>query len=254
MLCGSVNICRRTSRPDVVVNCAAYNFVDKAEAEPDAAFAVNAWAVRDLARACREVGSRLVQFSTDYVFGLDAGRSSPVSESDAPGPVSVYGMSKLCGEYAVLAESPDFLVIRTCGLYGVWGSGGKGGNFVETMLRVAGQGKPLRVVADQRCTPSYTADIADATVALIDRGATGLLHLTNAGDCSWHDLAAEIFSRAGVEADLTPITSEEFAAPAKRPHYSVLSMARLRELGVPEPRSWKDALGAYLAERGKRDR
>ncbi|MGL6094590.1 MAG: SDR family oxidoreductase, partial [Fimbriiglobus sp.] len=144
-------------RPDVVVNCAAYNFVDKAEAEPDAAFAGNAWGVRELARICRDIGARLVHVSTDYVFGLDAARTEPFAEADAPGPVSVYGLSKLAGEYVVRAADPRNLVVRTCGLYGVWGTGGKGGNFVETMLRVAGQGKPLRVVADQRCTPTATA-------------------------------------------------------------------------------------------------
>src|SRR3954462_12557647 len=152
-------------RPDVVINCAAYNFVDKAESEPPAAFAVNAWAVRDLALVCRDVGCTLVHFSPDYVFGLDEGRHTPYTETDAPGPVSIYGLSKLAGEYVALAICPRSFVIRTCGLYGVWGSGGKGGNFVETRLRVAGQGKPLRVLADQTCTPTYTADLADATVA-----------------------------------------------------------------------------------------
>src|SRR5262249_48336234 len=136
-------------RPDVVVNCAAYNFVDKAEAEPNDAFAVNAAGVRNLALVCRDLDCLLVHFSTDYVFGLEADRRTPWAETDAPGPVSVYGLSKLTGEYLVRFICPRHFVVRTCGLYGVWGSGGKGGNFVETMLRVAGMGKPLRVVADQ---------------------------------------------------------------------------------------------------------
>src|SRR5262249_45799793 len=122
----------RGLRPDVVVNCAAYNFVDKAESEPDAAFAVNAWGVHSLARECQEIDCTLVHFSTDYVFGLDAARATPYQVADAPGPLSAYGMSKLAGEYVVRAECPKHFVIRTCGLYGVWGSGGKGGNFVET--------------------------------------------------------------------------------------------------------------------------
>src|SRR5439155_20410681 len=134
--------------------CAAYNFVDKAETEPEAAFAVNAWGVRELAKACTAAGTKLVHFSTDYVFGLDAGRAEPLTENDPPGPVSVYGLSKLAGEYVVRAALPNHLVIRTCGLYGVWGSGGKGTNFVETMLRLAAEGKRLPVVNDQRCTPS----------------------------------------------------------------------------------------------------
>ena len=166
---------------DVLVNCAAYNFVDKAETEPDAAMAANAWGVRDLARACKAAGCKLVHFSSDYVFGLDAARTEPFAEDDPPGPVSAYGLSKLAGEYLVRAALADHLVIRTCGLYGVWGTGGKGGNFVETMLRVAAQGKLLRVVADQRCTPSYTADVADAAAALIRCGARGLFHVTSGG-------------------------------------------------------------------------
>src|SRR5579883_2875705 len=146
-------------KPDVVINCAAYNFVDKAEAEPAAAFDVNAWGVRNLATACRDLDCALVHFSTDYVFGLDADRGTPWTEADAPGPVSVYGLSKLAGEYQVRSICPRHFVVRTCGLYGLHGSGGKGGNFVETMLRVAGQGRPLRVVADQVCTPTWTVDL-----------------------------------------------------------------------------------------------
>ena len=131
----------------------------------------------------------------------------------------------------------------------MWGTGGKGGNFVETMLRVAGQGKPLAVVNDQHCTPSYTADVADATVGLIKAGATGLFHVTNGGATTWHDLAAETFRLAGVRADLTPIPTSQRNDPAKRPPYSVLSNAKLASVGVPAPRPWQEALAAYLAER-----
>jgi dTDP-4-dehydrorhamnose reductase len=240
------------NRPDVFVNCAAYNLVDKAEADPAPAFAANALGVRLLARECAARGVKLVHVSTDYVFGLDAARATPFTEADAPGPVSAYGLSKLAGEYAARAADPGHLVVRTCGLYGVWGSGGKGGNFVETMLRVAGQGKPLKVVSDQRCTPSYTADVADAIVGLLRVGAGGLYHVTNAGDCSWHEFAAEIFRRAGVAADLSPTTSAAFGAPARRPGYSVLSNAKLAAAGVAAPRPWREALAAYLVERANR--
>jgi dTDP-4-dehydrorhamnose reductase len=236
-------------RPDIVVNCAAYNFVDKAETEPEAAFATNAWGVRALASACRDLGCVLAHFSTDYVFGLDESRKAPFSESDAPGPVSVYGLSKLTGEYLVRSICPKHFVIRTCGLYGVWGSGGKGGNFVETMLRVAGQGKPLRVVADQYCTPSYTVDVAAATAALLSTERYGLYHLTSAGSCTWHEFAGAIFELAGVKADLSAITSKEFAAPARRPGYSVLDTGKYAALGLPPLRPWREALGAYLEER-----
>jgi dTDP-4-dehydrorhamnose reductase len=140
-------------------------------------------------------------------------------------------------------------VIRTCGLYGVWGLGGKGGNFVETMLRLASQGKPIRVVADQRCTPSYTVDVADAVVGLIRGGAEGVFHVTNAGSCTWYEFAAEVFRQAGLKPSLTPITTAEFAAPARRPGYSVLSNEKLDSQSIPALRPWTEALSAYLLER-----
>ena len=237
-------------RPDVLVNCAAYNLVDRAEDDPAAAIAVNAAGVQGLVRGCYTTGTRLVHVSTDYVFGADASRSTPYTEADEPGPVSEYGRSKLAGERAAL-DAPAALVVRTCGLYGVWGSGGKGGNFVETMLRLAGQGKPLRVVADQRCTPTYTADLAAGIARLVEQGTTGLVHLTNTGACSWHEFAAAIFRSAGIEANLTPITTAEFGAKAARPAYSVLGTSRAAETGVCL-RAWPEALDAYLVERGRR--
>jgi dTDP-4-dehydrorhamnose reductase len=242
----------RGLRPDVVINCAAYNFVDLAETEPESAFATNAWGVRNLARTCRELGCLLVHFSTDYVFGLDESRRTPYREEDAPGPVSAYGLSKLAGEYLLRATAPGHILIRTCGLYGVWGSGGKGGNFVETMLRLGGQGKPLRVVSDQFCTPSYTKDIASAAAALIATGSPGLYHLTNSGSCSWHQFASKIFQLAGLKVDVTPISGAEYGAPARRPPYSVLAMDALARTGVAVPRSWDSAVEAYLRERRKR--
>jgi dTDP-4-dehydrorhamnose reductase len=239
-------------RPDAVVNCAAYNFVDRAESEPTAAFAVNAWGVRELAVVCRDLGATLVHFSSDYVFGLDESRRTPYAETDAPGPVGVYGLSKLAGEYLVRGLCPRHLIVRTCGLYGVWGSGGKGGNFVETMLRLAGQGKPLQVVADQVCTPSYTLDVAAAVAALLAAGRTGLYHVTNAGFCSWHDFARAIFALANVPADLTAIPSYQYSAAARRPAYSVLAMSAYEELDLPRMRPWREALAAYLDERRTR--
>lgn len=239
-------------RPDVVINCAAYNFVDRAETERDLAFTVNAWGVAELAHACDRLGCVLVHFSTDHVFGLDNSRRAPWLETDAPGPVSVYGLSKLAGEYLVRAHCRHHLVIRTCGLYGLWGSGGKGGNFVETMLRLAAEGKPLRIVADQVCTPSYTADVAEATVALLEKGARGVVHVTNSGACSWHDFATAIFELAGVPAGAQPITSAQFGAPARRPAYSVLAPAALLAQGLPQLRPWREALADYLTQRGVR--
>lgn len=234
-------------RPELVINCAAYNFVDRAESEPDAACAVNAWGVRHLAGVCRDLDATLVHFSSDYVFGLDTSRQTPYSEADAPGPVNVYGISKLAGEYLVRAICPKHFVIRTCGLYGLWGTGGKGDNFVEKMLRKAEQGKPVPVVTDQVCTPSYAADVAEAALALINTGRHGLYHVTNAGLCRWYEFAAAIFRLAGVQADLTPTTSQAFAAAARRPGYSVMTSAT-----VPPLRPWQEALAQYLSERRRK--
>jgi len=235
-------------QPDVVINCAAYNLVDKAEAEPDLAWRVNANGVRDLAKAAAAIGARFVHFSTDYVFGLDAGRTSPLTETDLPGPVSIYGASKLAGEHLALAANPRSLIIRTCGLYGVHGTGGKGGNFVETMLRLAEQGKSVKVVDDQHCTPTATADLAEATVRLLATGATGLFHITNAGSTTWFQLAREIFRQAHLSVDLMPITSGQFGAPARRPGYSVLDGGKLAKIGI-ELREWPEALASYLETR-----
>jgi dTDP-4-dehydrorhamnose reductase len=239
-------------RPEVIVNCAAYNFVDRAESEPQAAFAVNAWGVRELARLSAELGCTLVHFSTDHVFGLDPTRQVPWTEADAPGPVSVYGLSKLAGEYLARALCPRHLVVRTCGLYGLRGAGGKGGNFVETMLRLASEGRPLRVVADQVCTPSYAADVAEATVALLAKGRWGLYHVTNSGACSWHDFAGAVLDLAGVAAEVAPISTQDYGAAARRPAYSVLAPAGLHQAGLPPPRPWRAALADYLQERQRR--
>ncbi len=235
--------------PDAVINCAAYNFVDRAEAEPEDAFATNAIGVRALALICRDLACPLVHFSTDYVFGLDESRQEPYREEDCPGPVSVYGCSKAAGEWFVRALCPRHFVIRTCGLYGHKGIGGKGGNFVETMLRRAAEGAALRVVADQRCTPTPTMDLSPAVAALIRTDRYGLYHYTCAGSCSWYEFARTIFGLAGQTADLTPIRSSEYRAAARRPSYSVLACERYDSLNLAPRRSWQDGLRDYLARR-----
>jgi dTDP-4-dehydrorhamnose reductase len=238
-----------THRPDVVYNAAANNHVDRAESEPDAAFAVNAFGVRSVALACQAQGCVLVHFSTDHVFGLDADRRIPYAESDAPGPLNVYGASKLAGEYFVGANCRRHYVVRTCGLYGRHGTGGKAGNFVETILQRAAGGAALRVVDDQHCTPTRAADLAAAAVALAGTGAYGLYHVVNAGSCSWFEFARAILAHAGLSAPLTAIASAEYAGAAARPSYSVLDGSKYRALGLPPLPPWQEALRDYLTAR-----
>ena len=236
-------------RPGVVLNCTAYNQVDKAESEPEAAFAVNAWGVRDLAQICRELDCVFVHFSTNFVFGLDRQRRTPLSETDLPGPESVYAAGKLAGEYLARSVSAKHFVIRTCGLFGMIAPEETRRNFVEIMLHLAGQGKPVRVVNDQICSPTRADDLAAATLRLLRTQAYGLYHLTSAGECTWHEFARTIFELAGVKADLHAISSAEYAAPAKRPSYSVLANAAYNRLRLEPMTDWKAALATYLRDR-----
>lgn len=239
-------------RPALVINCAAYNFVDRAENEPERAYAVNALGPRNLARFCGECDSVLVHVSTDYVFGLDRTRTRPYVETDPPGPLGAYGVSKLAGEYFVRSMCPRHYVVRTCGLYGHVGARGKG-NFVETMLRLGAERDELRVVDDQCCTPTSTADLAGAIRALVATDAYGLYHATNAGSMTWYQFACEIFRQAGVRVHVRPITTAEFCSPAPRPHYSVLDGGKLAAVIGRELPPWQDALCRYLAARVSRE-
>jgi dTDP-4-dehydrorhamnose reductase len=238
----------RELRPTHVLNTAAYNQVDRAEDDRAAAFALNARAVGTLAELCQELGATFVQFSTDYVF--DGGQTSPYAEGDEPRPVNVYGDSKLAGERLAQERCERTYVFRVCGLFGAARSSGKGGtNFVHTMLRLARDGRPIRVVADQVLTPSYTHDLARKVWDVLAVGVPGLYHLTNAGETSWYDFAREVFRLGGLAPDLTPVTAAEFGARARRPVYSVLAHTALRALGADDLRPWNEALAAYLAER-----
>lgn len=236
--------------PDLVINTAAYNLVDAAEDDPQTAFLVNALGPRLLARFCEVRGIPLVHFSTDYVFGLDAGRTSPWLETDCPGPLGVYAASKLAGEQFVQAECHRHFILRTCGLYGIAATRGAGkGNFIETMLRLGSQRKELRVVNDQHCTPTATIDLARAVNDLIQTEQWGLYHATSSGTTTWFELATEIFRRRNMAVDVQPVCSSDFAAKARRPSYSVLNCDRLAAvIGCSLP-SWPDALDRYLAAR-----
>ena len=237
-----------TLRPTCVINTAAYNLVDRAEDDERSAFALNAEAVGTLAAICQAAGARLVHFSTDYVF--DGAKRTPYLETDSPQPVSVYGESKLAGERLALERCERSVIFRVCGLFGLAGSLGKGkGNFVETMLRLAREGRPLRVVSDQVLCPSYTLDLARKVWKVLPKVAHPVYHLTNAGQVSWYEFARRALELAGVTADLTPVTAAEYSARARRPAYSVLAHAHLAALGEDDLRPWDAALPAYVAER-----
>jgi dTDP-4-dehydrorhamnose reductase len=231
-------------RPDVVLNTTAYHRVDDCEAHADVAYNVNALAVLNLIRVANELDSMLVHISTDYVF--DGKAREPYTESSEPFPLSVYGNSKLAGEFLVRTIAKKYILIRTCGLYGAAGSHGKGGNFVQSMLAKAMAGEPIRVVHDQQVTPTYTADLAEQIARVLPTGHLGLFHMTNEGSCTWYEFARAIFDLSGVAANLQPTTSELYKTPAIRPRYSVLDNARLKELGLNQMRPWRDALAAYL--------
>lgn len=235
-------------RPTTVINTAAYNRVDDAEDDLAPAFAVNAYAPRQLARICADLGCALIHISTDYVFGGD--QRIPYAEDSPTIPVNAYGVSKLAGEYFVRTLCPKHFVVRTCGLYGVAGSRGKGGNFVETMIRMARERRTVRVVDDQVLTPTYTRDLAGAIAGLIDTRAYGVYHATNDGQCSWYEFASRTFGLLGFTPDFAPTTAAAYGAKARRPAYSVLSCERLRTLGIGPLRPWPVALEAYLQEKG----
>jgi dTDP-4-dehydrorhamnose reductase len=234
----------RDCQPELVVNAAAYNDVDGAERTPEPAFAVNAQGPAHLAQACEQAGITLVHVSSDYVF--DGSQRRPYVEEDEPRPLGVYGASKLAGERAVLDSRAAALVLRTSGVFGARGSRVKGGSFVERILAQARAGAPLRVVSDQVFSPTYAADLAAALLALVQRGARGLVHVTNSGACSWHALAEAALRCEGIDAPVAALTAEELARPARRPPYSVLSNARYQSLGLPPLRPWQDALAAFL--------
>jgi len=238
------------AKPDVVVSTAAFHKVEECEQKPALAFEVNGIGAMNLALACHRSGAVLVNFSTDYVF--DGKKNGPYEETDLPSPLNAYGVSKLAGEYLVAAYAERRFVIRTCGLYGIAGSRGRGGNFVETVLKKAQAGEAIRVVDDQVLTPTYTADLAEATRKLILTGRYGLYHVSSEGQCSWYEFTRYIFECVGLEAKLLPVSSSEFASPVKRPANSVLSKAKLRALGVSIP-VWKDALPRYLEERSRKN-
>ena len=232
---------------DVLVNCTGYHKTDEVEDNAELAFAVNAHAVRAMARACARRGARLVHVSTDYVFGGDAKRSTPLREDDPVAPVNVYGASKLLGETLAQLACKDVVVVRVASLFGVAGASGKGGNFVETMLRLARERGELKVVDDQVMSPTATADVARVLLRMLSEDCpAGTYHAVNGGMASWYEFAREIVRQARVSAEVMPCASEAFQTRAARPAYSVLDNGKIASVAGKMP-SWEEALARYLA-------
>jgi dTDP-4-dehydrorhamnose reductase len=239
-----------SAEPDWVLNTAAFHRVDDCELDPTSTFAVNAVGALNVARAAADVGSGVVFYSTDYVFGgEDRERDHPYEEGDSPHPLSVYGTSKVAGEQLVAQANPRHLVVRSAGLYGT-ATSRKGWTFPELMLNKARTEGFVRVVTDQVLSPTFTADLALKTKELIEHDAVGLFHLTNDGECSWYEFARGAFDLAGVEAEMEPIESGQFRQRARRPSYSALTTARLQNMGLSPLRPWKEALSDYLRTKG----
>ncbi len=244
----SVNQVLRRVRPEIVVNCAGFVRVDECEDHPDEAFSVNATGALNVARVCQEIGALCVYVSTDYVF--DGEKGSSYAEDESPRPINVYGTSKIAGEYLVQQSCHDWLVVRMASLFGKEGSRGKTGNFVDTIVKRAQRGEFIQVVDDIRMSPTYTYDAARALENLVRARVSGVVHLTNAGSCTWYEFARTALELLGLQARLEPVSSKEYPLRARRPRDSSLRSLRFSSLTADAMRAWQDALKAHLIEKG----
>jgi dTDP-4-dehydrorhamnose reductase len=236
-----------TAEPEIVFNSAAYNQVDVAEQEPLAALQVNALAVRNLALACRQMDARLVHFSTDYVF--DGQTDHPYTEDAPTHPLSAYAVSKLAGELYAQAYLERPLLVRTCGVFGPGGRSTARGNFVELMLRLAGSGRPIRVVEDHVASPTFAPWLASRTIDLVERGQSGVFHIGGGTPVAWFEFARMIFEAAGLHPELTPTNEREYRTAARRPKYSALSNSKMEAAGAKPMPPLRKAVEAYFASR-----
>ncbi len=243
-------------RPDGVINTAAFHNVDLCESEAENAYRINTLAVRGLAVECQKRGVLLFQIGTDYVMEGEP-ECKALPETAAVHPKSVYALTRFGGDCMTLTHAPAMgYVVRTCGLFGMAGCKLKGGlNFVDTMIKAARAGKPLRVVADQIVSPTPTDDLARELILMLQRRpGPGLYHAVAHGQCSWHEFACAALLLAGIDHPITPVSSNEFAAAARRPAYSVLDNARLRHLGMDIMMDWRSGLKRYIEKKYPRQR
>ncbi len=234
-------------QPQWVINCAAYNKVDLAEKEPEAAMKVNGLAVRNLAAACRDSGATFMHFSTDHVF--DGSKGSPYVEEDVPNPPSSYAVSKLAGEFYARALCDSLYLVRVAGVFGPAGRYTRHSNFPELVLRRALEGAPLRVVDDFFATPTYAPALASRCLDLFEHAAYGLYHIGGGTSISWYHYALKILEVAGLQADIQPTNREHYQTPARRPQQAALSNAKVEKLGIARMPSLDDALRDYMLRR-----
>lgn len=235
---------------DVLINCTSYHKTDEVEDNAALAITINCRAVEAMAGVCAMRGARFIHVSTDYVFGGDSVRNRPFTEDDLTAPINVYGATKVLGEKLAQQAHQDTVILRVASLFGVAGASGKGGNFVETMIRLARERGTLKVVNDQIMSPTATEDIAAAVLKLIADGApVGTYHVVNSGAASWYDFACEIVRMTGIDAEITPCRSKDFPTRAARPRYSVLNNAKTKKSLLAMP-VWQDALKRYLIVKG----
>ena len=234
----------KNNNVDIIVNCAAYTNVDKAESDYDTADLINNTAAGNLATAMKEAGGTLIHISTDYVFQGD--RNTPCQEDWTTNPLGVYGKTKLAGEAAIATTGCNSIIIRTAWLYSQWGK-----NFVKTMQSLTATHDTLKVVFDQVGTPTFAGDLADTIAHTINTGQTnktGIYHFSNEGVCSWYDFAKMICKLSGNTCDISPCYSEEFPSPVKRPHFSVLDKRKIKEtFGIKVP-YWTDSLEVCIKQ------
>lgn len=243
--------------PTIVINCSAFHQVDRCEEDPVQALQVNALGALNVARSANNLGARCMYISTDYVFSGDkpppkdghTTNANSYAEHDAPNPVNVYGASKLAGEKLTSIAQPNTLIVRVASLFGVAGARGKGGNFIETILKKAKEGGPLKVVNDQYMTPTYTMDAANAILRLARMDLPQVVHVTNSGACTWYDLACKALELVGLSARVEPVPASSYASKAKRPINSALNTEYAAGLLGSRLRPWEDALRAYLEEK-----
>jgi len=242
--------CKNISKfdPDAIINTAAFHKTDDCELMPEKTFQVNAVGAKNIAEISEQIGAVDIFISTDYVF--DGLKDGLYTEDDLPNPINTYGISKLAGEIFTRNYNKKHYVVRVASLFGVAGASGKGGNFIETMIRKAKEGADLKVVDDIMMTPTYTYDAAVAIKELLEKKAPyGTYHVVNTGATTWYKFAKEIFDVLNMNANLKPTTSSEYKTRAKRPKNSALSNEKLKALGI-QMRTWQDALKAYLKEKG----